>query len=280
MSTRKPLTEEKRQARNAKALSDYRALTPDQKAERARKNKARRHAKNPPKPKLSAEELKANHKVSVKKWNTTNRKRLNKIILDWRHRLREEDPVAYKEMNSRQETNRKRNMTPEKAAKRKATHKKCGAVYRQKNAAEIYVKTRKWVAENPEKARANAVRGSSKRRALLLGNPAPGVSDSEWSGIKQVFGGMCAYCRVSPPTDCEHVLCLSKGGHHAVYNVVPACESCNHSKWCHSLKNWASGRLEIARASRQSFLLSTMNSPPIDINAIQCEEYIRDWLQL
>lgn len=277
---KKPLTEKQLQHKREKATAYYHALTPEQKAERAKKNKARRHAKKPPREKLSEEQLAANHKQSVKKWNTTNRKRLNKIVLDWRHRIRAEDPERYAATTARQEASRKLNMTPEKKARREATHKRCGVAYRQKNGKKIYVKTRQWVKDNPEKARTNAVRGSAKRRFLTAGNPAPGVSDSEWSDIKNLFGGVCAYCRLAPVTDCEHVLCRTRGGHHAPYNIVPSCQSCNNSKWAHLLSYWANCKAPIRIAARQSFLLSTMNSPPIDLNAIQCEEYIRDWLQL
>ena len=56
----------------------------------------------------------------------------------------------------------------------------------------------------------------------------------QWKGLLQEFGHACAWCGASftdrnrPEQD--HIVPVSKGGCHAVDNVVPACRSCN-ARW-------------------------------------------------
>jgi 5-methylcytosine-specific restriction endonuclease McrA len=65
------------------------------------------------------------------------------------------------------------------------------------------------------------------------------LSQEQWVEMLVVFGYRCAYC----PLDCrdcrykrheltqDHVTPYAHHGSHTLWNVVPACESCNKSKW-------------------------------------------------
>jgi 5-methylcytosine-specific restriction endonuclease McrA len=58
------------------------------------------------------------------------------------------------------------------------------------------------------------------------------LSDKQWTALKVAWGGGCAYCGASGTLlhrDC--VLPLSRGGRYTLENIVPACSSCNTSKW-------------------------------------------------
>ena len=49
--------------------------------------------------------------------------------------------------------------------------------------------------------------------------------------------GPCVYCG-NPATTADHVRPLSRGGHEAEYNLVPACSPCNFGKGARLLIHW------------------------------------------
>ena len=48
--------------------------------------------------------------------------------------------------------------------------------------------------------------------------------------IKYGWGGLCAYCRSNRATSLDHIKPKSKGGSSLRSNLIPCCQSCNHSK--------------------------------------------------
>jgi len=52
-----------------------------------------------------------------------------------------------------------------------------------------------------------------------------------------IASGPCVYCG-APATSADHIRPLSRGGHEAEYNLVPACGSCNSSKRDRLLTEW------------------------------------------
>jgi len=79
-----------------------------------------------------------------------------------------------------------------------------------------------------EKGKANMARVGAKRRAAkgILST----LTDNEWVGIKRQFKGRCVYCGEVKPLTMDHIIPLSKGGHHVKENIVPACKTCNSIK--------------------------------------------------
>lgn len=62
------------------------------------------------------------------------------------------------------------------------------------------------------------------------------VSLDAWRGIIELFNGACAYClRTDRKLTQDHMTPLSRGGEHAVHNVVPACGPCNSRKNARSI---------------------------------------------
>lgn len=60
------------------------------------------------------------------------------------------------------------------------------------------------------------------------------LTDSEWAEILASHNNRCKYCGRAfdadlPPTQ-DHVIPISKDGHHTKENVVPACKPCNSRK--------------------------------------------------
>ena len=79
------------------------------------------------------------------------------------------------------------------------------------------------------------------RRRQWVGEP-PGVSMSDWIRLVDRYGGRCAYCgEPSNRLQMDHVLPLSRGGRHAIGNVLPACKRCNNAKSSRLLVEWRFG---------------------------------------
>lgn len=83
------------------------------------------------------------------------------------------------------------------------------------------------------------------RRARKLGNAdSVGVTKRDWRRMVLSYGGCCAHCgRTTPSPHMDHVIPLSRGGRHAIGNVVPSCRDCNLSKSSHLLAEWRYGAL-------------------------------------
>lgn len=56
--------------------------------------------------------------------------------------------------------------------------------------------------------------------------------------IKYGWGGLCAYCRCNRATTLDHLKPKSRGGSSLRSNLVPACQSCNHSKGSRNWLEW------------------------------------------
>ena len=77
------------------------------------------------------------------------------------------------------------------------------------------------------------------------------LSLDQWRALTDAWGG-CAYCRVSGvPLQRDCVLPLSRGGRYTLVNIVPACRSCNASKWNQEVTGWLRRR----QLDERTFLL-------------------------
>ncbi len=86
----------------------------------------------------------------------------------------------------------------------------------------------RWRAANPDRWRAIVALNLSKRRAV---ERAGTLTVDQWFEQLEVFGHACAYClRSDVKMSMDHVDPLSKGGAHAIENLVPACRWCNSRK--------------------------------------------------
>ena len=121
--------------------------------------------------------------------------------------------------------------------------------HKESNRSRDAVRRRKRYWANPEKmrakaraeAKANPLRatlGTQTRRAALYAVPRT-LTRGQWLEVVEIFDSRCAYCleRLERPT-IDHIEPISKGGHHSVENVVPACRHCNSSKHDFSLPRW------------------------------------------
>lgn len=115
---------------------------------------------------------------------------------------------------------------------RRATYAK----YREQRVAAAVA----WARANPEMRAANAAQYKAARRAWEKLNPdSVGVAAREWRRIVRRYRHRCAYCGGNDGgIHMDHVIPLSRGGRHAIGNVLPACQTCNLSKGSKLLAEW------------------------------------------
>ena len=71
---------------------------------------------------------------------------------------------------------------------------------------------------------------SPQRRALKRGSKSR-LKPKQWLVKLKEYDNRCAYCGVqNEDIQQDHIRPLSKGGHHTITNVVPACGFCNRRK--------------------------------------------------
>lgn len=79
---------------------------------------------------------------------------------------------------------------------------------------------------------------TEKRRQLLRDASHVGVSLTDWAALVCRHAHACAYCGEVAPLTKDHVIPVSRGGRHAIGNILPACQSCNSSKGNRLLVEW------------------------------------------
>jgi len=103
---------------------------------------------------------------------------------------------------------------------------------------------RRWVAANLEKSRASdrqwrkthpdRVRAIKQRRRAKEVGAMADLTVVQWNEILVQYDYRCAYCGAKFSKEVkatqDHVIPLSRGGHHTAANIVPACLHCNCSK--------------------------------------------------
>ena len=102
---------------------------------------------------------------------------------------------------------------------------------------EYYVEhSRQWRRNNSHRRRDQR----DRRAALMADNPGfVPFGSVEWEALKRRHAYRCAYCGERPAVlEMDHVIPLTRGGRHAIANILPSCPSCNRSKSSSLLIEW------------------------------------------
>lgn len=84
---------------------------------------------------------------------------------------------------------------------------------------------------NSSKGRSVLRAAQARRRALKINAPGEGFTACEWEDCKQAHKQKCYYCgKNGMKLTMDHVIPLSRGGHHDKTNIVAACSRCNKVK--------------------------------------------------
>lgn len=106
--------------------------------------------------------------------------------------------------------------------------------YREANKEKISESGRRYREANKDKYRAWKCSRYAKKQEL----PATLTAD-EWREILDRHFGRCHYCgKKTEELEQEHMKPVSKGGGYTKENIVPACRSCNGSKYTKSYKEF------------------------------------------
>ena len=97
-----------------------------------------------------------------------------------------------------------------------------------------------WARANPELRAAIAAQYKAARRAWEQLNPdSVGIASKDWRALVRRYRHRCAYCGGNQGgIHMDHVIPLSRGGRHAIGNVLPACQGCNLSKGAKLVAEW------------------------------------------
>lgn len=77
------------------------------------------------------------------------------------------------------------------------------------------------------------------RRLALIARDKRQITGRDVKRLFDRHRGCCAYCGKRPKhLELDHVIPLSRGGRHAIGNLLPACRRCNRSKHSRLLVEW------------------------------------------
>lgn len=173
----------------------------------------------------------------MRAWYAANRERVKRRAAEWKANNRERARAS-----NRQSAKRMYERNPEKYRRRSsdwraAQPERVRAKFREWYAANLdeqRARSREYQRAHPEKRRKPPPekRRAAKaiRRARQIAATVVPFSEAEWLNVVARYGGLCAYCRVRPWEHRDHVVPLSRGGAHAIGNIVPACARCNQRK--------------------------------------------------
>ncbi|MGW9399342.1 HNH endonuclease [Streptomyces sp. NPDC055642] len=109
------------------------------------------------------------------------------------------------------------------------------AAYRERNRLALAEKTKREYAKNPllwKNAR------DRRRARIRSAADTRTVSSRDWRRMLLAYDNRCAYCDASGELTMDHVIPISRGGRHAIGNLVPACATCNLRKSAMFLVEW------------------------------------------
>jgi len=205
------------------------------------------------------------NKDKLRAWQAKNRdklraagKRYSQSEKGKRHR-REYERKNREKINAQQRAWRARNKqkvrdyTIKCRRKNPQIYRKRVADWRRRNADYLYhyyqarrladpEKHRKWMREWKAKTPwANSLR-QQRRLARKRGVPTDDKAVTEFiKAVKANGSGVCAYCATEVSgfyLTVDHIVPLSRGGHHMPYNLCIACRACNTSKKDQLISEW------------------------------------------
>lgn len=102
--------------------------------------------------------------------------------------------------------------------------------YRKNNKNKVDANRKSWKLRNPDKVKLIDQKKRCKRESVMTEK----ISVEEWQNKKAEFDHCCAYCGIKETylnkLTIDHFIAISKGGPHTLFNLVPACRSCNAKK--------------------------------------------------
>lgn len=87
---------------------------------------------------------------------------------------------------------------------------------------------REHIRSHPEIYLASVLRYQARKRGAAISD----FTAKQWEEMQAAYGHRCAYCgRKMERLTMDHLTPLIQGGAHTTSNIVPACQSCNSTKY-------------------------------------------------
>ena len=184
---------------------DYVYIPSEQEAEVIRNTKINWAKNNPDKVKKTREKYKSSH----------------------RELLREKDKEYYQRIISTEEG---RNHLKELRLTRYHNNREKFLIrakkYRENNIDKVRLRDEKYRKSHPE-VKAFLQRNRKAKLEAAYGN---GITKAQFDEMCAENGYRCSYCGKIDKLTMDHVIPISRGGSHDIYNIVPACHKCNSTK--------------------------------------------------
>jgi 5-methylcytosine-specific restriction endonuclease McrA len=149
-------------------------------------------------------------------------------------RFKQKHPNATKEASKRyyHKNAKKENLrTIQYRAKNIERTRKHALAYYYRNRDDIKIRMASWQKDNKEKI----CEYQAKRRVKFVGNGVYKISKRDF---KRLTSGYCAVCGSADNIQIDHIIPVSKGGHHAIGNLQLLCACCNRSKRDKTMTEW------------------------------------------
>lgn len=208
-------------AKNAEYRKNHRNEIKARDAEYRKKNKEElsrksreKWAQNSEKNKAYREKHAEKRRAYTRRWLVENKERRAQFLIENKERMNADARAAYHANPERQyEASRK---------------------YIESNRDKVRATRRRWVKNNPAKAKIKYNRRRSAKKLL----PTT-LTAQQWIDCLAIFENKCAYCGGSPEVlHQEHVIAQKHGGGYVKENIVPACLCCNSSKGTKPMISW------------------------------------------
>jgi 5-methylcytosine-specific restriction endonuclease McrA len=172
--------------------------------------------------------------AKYRRWDAKNRPRRTEAA----KRFRQEHPERRRAVEAKWYAAHGEAKKAKRRAQRAADpgpRREAARLYRAKYPERSREATRRWQAKNPQAAARHVALRNARKRAA----DTRLITDQDWRRLVARHRGCCAYCdKRTDRLQQEHVIPISRGGRHAIGNLLPACPRCNQSKKDKLLIEW------------------------------------------
>jgi 5-methylcytosine-specific restriction endonuclease McrA len=177
-------------------------------------------------------------RLATRNWRERNLERVK--AYQAKYRVSENNAIAQQKYWSKPESLEKRKLYNEKYRSTDNGKQK------RNNAQKRYAKTDKGQAvhikaitryRQSEKGKAIGRESAKRRRAVNLTVHSTIFTEQERLKRMSDFNCCCAYCGDKAKA-LDHFIPVTKGGSHAIGNLIPSCTRCNVSKFNHDPEKW------------------------------------------
>lgn len=178
-----------------------------------------------------SKEEKANERAKARYWNKRDeiRAKQNQKLADMSPEEYENHRQYFNEYMAQYRKDNAEYLRQQHRKSREKNREETNRRAREKHAKDPSYKRekeRQWRKNNPEKAKIKNTTARLNRRA----RGGYRLKICEVMQVKNLYNGICFYCKRDDATDIEHRLPLSRGGTNEMANLCLACRQCNLRK--------------------------------------------------